>query len=164
MVSKACADITDRIARAAVAGGPFVGMDPAALRLADGLLVAADRKSKPLAQAVARVTGGAIEAYAENVPHGVPANGVQGLYKGSAPLAGGARLKDRVQFAFGAHFIEVRVHSRTREVRTPRVVSAFAAGRIVNPKTARSQLMGGQIWGISAARHEATEIDERSAR
>jgi xanthine dehydrogenase YagR molybdenum-binding subunit len=49
-------------------------------------------------------------------------------------------------------------------MRTPRIVGAFAAGSIVNPKTAKSQLMGGQIWGISAALHEATEIDRRVAR
>jgi xanthine dehydrogenase YagR molybdenum-binding subunit len=58
----------------------------------------------------------------------------------------------------------VRVNARTREVRAPKIVGAYAAGRIVNPKTAKSQLMGGQIWGISAALHEATEIDRRAAR
>ena len=46
----------------------------------------------------------------------------------------------------------------------PRAVGAFAFGRIVNPIAAKSQLMGGQIWGISAALHEATEIDRRRAR
>jgi xanthine dehydrogenase YagR molybdenum-binding subunit len=60
--------------------------------------------------------------------------------------------------------VEVRVHSRTREVRAPRAVGAFAAGTILNPVTAGSQLMGGMIWGISAALLEATEIDERAAR
>jgi xanthine dehydrogenase YagR molybdenum-binding subunit len=73
-------------------------------------------------------------------------------------------MKDPIQFAFGAIFAEVRVHSQTREVRCPHVVGAFAAGRIVNPRTAESQLMGGMIWGISAALHEATEIDPRDAR
>jgi xanthine dehydrogenase YagR molybdenum-binding subunit len=67
-------------------------------------------------------------------------------------------------YAFGAEFVEVRVHARTREVRAPRLVGAFAAGRIVNPRTARSQLMGGLIWGLSSALHEATELDERAAR
>jgi xanthine dehydrogenase YagR molybdenum-binding subunit len=46
----------------------------------------------------------------------------------------------------------------------PRIVGAFAAGRIMNTRTARSQLMGGMIWGISSALHEATEIDRRTAR
>jgi xanthine dehydrogenase YagR molybdenum-binding subunit len=41
---------------------------------------------------------------------------------------------------------------------------AFAAGRIISPRTARSQLTGGMIWGLGAALHEATEIDHRTAR
>ncbi len=45
-----------------------------------------------------------------------------------------------------------------------RIVGAFAAGRIVNPLTARSQLMGGLIWGVSSALFESTEIDRRAAR
>jgi xanthine dehydrogenase YagR molybdenum-binding subunit len=60
--------------------------------------------------------------------------------------------------------VEVRVHARTREVRVPRAVGAFAAGRIMNTRTAHSQLMGGMIWGIGSALHEATEIDKREAR
>jgi len=66
---------------------------------------------------------------------------------------GGARLPDRIQFAFGAQFAEVRVHSRTREIRVPRMVGAFASGRILNPRTAHSQYMGGMIWGIGSALH-----------
>jgi xanthine dehydrogenase YagR molybdenum-binding subunit len=46
----------------------------------------------------------------------------------------------------------------------PRVVGAFAAGRLMNTRTARSQYMGGIIWGVSSALHEATEIDRREAR
>jgi xanthine dehydrogenase YagR molybdenum-binding subunit len=56
------------------------------------------------------------------------------------------------------------VHPRTREIRCPRVVGAFAAGQIVDPLTAKSQLMGGLIWGVSSALHKATEIDCRHAR
>jgi xanthine dehydrogenase YagR molybdenum-binding subunit len=44
------------------------------------------------------------------------------------------------------------------------VVSAFAAGTIVNPTTAHSQFMGGAIWGLSAALFEATEVDTSTAR
>ena len=73
-------------------------------------------------------------------------------------------MNDRIQFAFGAEFVEVRVHARTREIRAPRVVGAFAAGQIVDRTTAKSQLMGGLIWGVSSALHEATEIDRRAAR
>ncbi len=58
----------------------------------------------------------------------------------------------------------MRIHERTREIRVPRVLGVFTAGRIMNTRTARSQLMGGLIWGISSALHEATEIDPRFAR
>lgn len=72
--------------------------------------------------------------------------------------------KDVTAFAFGVHFVEVRVHRLTREIRAPRVVSAFAAGTIINPMAARSQFMGGAIWGLSSVLHEKTEIDHRTAR
>jgi xanthine dehydrogenase YagR molybdenum-binding subunit len=69
-----------------------------------------------------------------------------------------------VQYAFGAEFVEVRINRRTREIRVPRLYGAFAAGRIMNTRTARSQLMGGLIWGMSAALLESTELDGRNAR
>jgi xanthine dehydrogenase YagR molybdenum-binding subunit len=109
-------------------------------------------------------TNGVIEAYAENLPHGAPADGIKNLYEGHPNITGGTHGKDHVYFAFGAQFVEVRVHRLTREIRVPRAVAAFAAGTIVNPKTAKSQLIGGMIWGISAALHEKTEIDPRAAR
>jgi len=67
-------------------------------------------------------------------------------------------------FAFGAQMVEVRVHRWTREIRAPRIHGAFAAGAILNRKTAHSQLMGGMIWGIGSALHEATEIDKPRGR
>jgi len=107
---------------------------------------------------------GAMEEYAEWVPHGAPKNAMQMLYKGAAQPTGGAKLTDRIQFAFGAQFVEVRVNALTREIRVPRIVGAFAAGRIMNTRTARSQYMGGMIWGIGSALHEQTEIDQKAAR
>ena len=67
-------------------------------------------------------------------------------------------------FSWGAQFVEVRVHARTREIRVPRVVGAFTGGYIVNPRLARSQLIGATIWGIGGALLEATKIDEKRAR
>jgi len=166
VVAKACREIRDRITAAAIAApdGAFHRSDPKTLMLSDGMLRDTSGRSEPLSAALSRASAGAIEAYAENIPHGVPADGARGLYKGQGKLVGGAKMKDRIQFAFGAQFVEVRVNAMTREVRAPRVVGAYAAGRIVNPKTAKSQLMGGQIWGLSSALHEATEIDAREAR
>ena len=62
---------------------------------------------------------------------------------------------------FGARFAEVRVHVDTGEVRVPRLLEVFAAGRIVNPKTARSQFLGGMTWGLSMALHEKSVLDPR---
>jgi len=61
--------------------------------------------------------------------------------------------------SFGAQFAEVRVDTDTAEVRVARLVGVFAVGRIINPKTARSQLVGGMIMGLSTALHEASILD-----
>ena len=66
--------------------------------------------------------------------------------------------------SYGAQFCEVRVHELTGEVRVSRWVGAFDTGRILNPKTARSQFMGGIIMGIGMALTEETYFDERPGR
>ena len=91
------------------------------------------------------------------------------LRKGQVPFASQARgdeSKDGkpLMFAFGAEFVEVRIHRLTREIRVPRMTGAFAAGRIVNPRMAHSQYMGAMIWGMASALLEATEIDEKRGR
>jgi xanthine dehydrogenase YagR molybdenum-binding subunit len=68
---------------------------------------------------------------------------------------------DFAMHAFGAHFAEVRVDADTGEVRVSRMLGVFAAGRIVNPRTARSQFMGGMTMGLGMALHEATILDHR---
>jgi xanthine dehydrogenase YagR molybdenum-binding subunit len=65
---------------------------------------------------------------------------------------------------FGAVFAKVRVDEDLGEVRLDRLVGAFAAGQILNPKTARSQLGGGMVWGIGQALHEISVRDARTAR
>lgn len=166
VVEKACTDIRDKIVKAASAAkdGPFAGADPASLRLQQGSLQGSGNAQESLKDAMRRAAPGAIEAYAENLPHDVPAAALAALYEGHTQMAGGAKMKDRIQFAFGAQFVEVRVHTLTREIRAPRIVGAYSSGKIVNVKAAKSQFMGGQIWGISSALHEATEIDPRTAR
>ncbi|AWS42873.1 xanthine dehydrogenase family protein molybdopterin-binding subunit [Streptosporangium sp. 'caverna'] len=64
-------------------------------------------------------------------------------------------------YSFGAQFAEVRVHEDTGEVRVPRLLGVFDVGRVINPKTARSQLLGGMTQGLSMALHEAAAIDPR---
>ena len=63
-----------------------------------------------------------------------------------------------------AIFAEVKVDEELGVIRVTRVVSAVAAGRILNAKTARSQIMGGVVWGIGMALHEETLVDHRFGR
>ena len=72
-----------------------------------------------------------------------------------------AQDEDHASYAFGAQFVEVRVHADTGELRVPRLLGVFAAGRIVNPRTARSQFVGGMTMGLSMALHENSVWDPR---
>lgn len=89
---------------------------------------------------------------------------------GSRPPAGAEASADTpddaddesfAQHSFGAQFAEVRVNADTGEVRVPRMLGVFSAGRIVNPRLARSQFIGGMTMGLSMALHEESVIDER---
>jgi xanthine dehydrogenase YagR molybdenum-binding subunit len=69
--------------------------------------------------------------------------------------------RNYAMYAFGAQFAEVRIHADTGEVRVPRMTGVFAAGTIVNPRTARSQFLGGMTMGLSMALHEQSVFDDR---
>ncbi|MBV9237381.1 MAG: xanthine dehydrogenase family protein molybdopterin-binding subunit [Xanthobacteraceae bacterium] len=163
-VMKACHAIRAKLFHAAATAneGPLAGQQISGLTLRDGK-VAAEGAEEPLAETFKRLGVGAIEEYAESAPPGAPADAIASLYAGKPTLSGGAHGK-KLMYAFGAEFVEVRVHKDTCEIRVPRAVGAFAGGRIMNTRTAHSQLMGGMIWGISSALHEATEIDPVRAR
>jgi xanthine dehydrogenase YagR molybdenum-binding subunit len=66
--------------------------------------------------------------------------------------------------AHGAVFAEVKVDPDLGQIRVSRLVGAFAAGRVINPRMVRSQLFGGMIWGMSFALHEEAVTDHRSGR
>ena len=68
------------------------------------------------------------------------------------------------QAAHGAQFAEVAVNAVTGEVRVRRMLGVFEAGRILNAKTARSQAIGGMIWGIGYALHEDAVLDLRTGQ
>lgn len=77
------------------------------------------------------------------------------------PAAAGPAYPDFVAYSYIAHFVEVRVEPGTRRIRVSRVVSVADCGRVVSPRTARSQVIGGVVWGIGAALREASEVDPR---
>jgi xanthine dehydrogenase YagR molybdenum-binding subunit len=101
----------------------------------------------------------AIDSVHARAEHGVPAAGI------SAEAATGDDIGARPEvagFSFGAQFAEVHVDVDTGEVRVPHMTGVFAAGRILNAVTARSQLVGGMTMGLSMALHESAVIDQAS--
>ncbi len=66
--------------------------------------------------------------------------------------------------AHGAVFAEVKVDPALGQVRVARLVGAFAAGRIINPRMVQSQYFGGMVWGVSFALHEHAVMDPRTGR
>lgn len=86
--------------------------------------------------------------------------GAQGL-SADGEIQSGDMSRKFSQQAYGAQFAEVAVDSESGEVRVRRMLGVFAAGRILNPKTAASQVRGGMIWGISNALHEEGVLDPR---
>ncbi|AVH60276.1 MULTISPECIES: xanthine dehydrogenase family protein molybdopterin-binding subunit [Streptomyces] len=90
---------------------------------------------------------------------GIPPEGITAR-SDTAALLGTLEPKER--HSFGAQFAEVAVDVTTGEVRVRRMLGIFSAGRIVNPLTARSQLVGGMTWGISMALHEEAVRDDAS--
>ncbi|WP_454629800.1 molybdopterin cofactor-binding domain-containing protein [Bradyrhizobium cenepequi] len=112
-------------------------MDPADARFADGRIISG-------AQSV-QLT----ELFG---PGGIDADG---------EIRPGQTIREYSQQSYGAHFAEVGVDEDTGEVRLRRMLGVFTAGRVLNAKTARSQAIGGMIFGVGAALHEAMMLDPR---
>ncbi|MFD0250124.1 xanthine dehydrogenase family protein molybdopterin-binding subunit [Streptomyces sp. NPDC127113] len=86
----------------------------------------------------------------------------EGITVRSDTTAALGSLAQKERHSYGAQFAEVAVDTATGEVRVRRMLGIFAAGRIVNPLTARNQLVGGMIWGVSMALHEEAVRDRAS--
>lgn len=114
-----------------------LGIDEATMTLKDGMVIAGNRQT-PLDEALG---GSSIEAVG-HMESGDTASAVR-------------------QASYGAYFCEVGVNAVTGETRVRRMLGAFAAGRILNPKTARSQCLGGLTWGIGVALTEELAHDPR---
>jgi xanthine dehydrogenase YagR molybdenum-binding subunit len=114
----------------------IAGMDPATVRFADGSIHSGEQ-SKRLTDLV----GAGMDADGEIRP--------------------GRNNKDFSQQSYGAHFAEVGVDMDTGEVRLRRMLGVFTAGRVLNAKTARSQAIGGMVFGVGAALEEGMTLDPR---
>src|SRR5882757_3495145 len=127
--------IDDLLAVASAPGAPFDGAEAS---YADGRVLA-DGLTMTFGEVLRAVHRSSISAMGSSAP--------------------GEEMTKHSFSSFGAQFCEVRVHRWTREARVSRMLGVFDAGRIINAKAARSQIIGGMIWGVSAALHEGLEIE-----
>src|SRR2546430_5655378 len=112
------------------------GMDPATARFAAGRIASASQSRR-----LTDVVGSGMDADGEIRP--------------------GRNNKDFSQQSYGAHFAEVGVDADTGEVRLRRMLGVFTAGRVLNAKTARSQAIGGMVFGLGSALEEGMTLDPR---
>jgi xanthine dehydrogenase YagR molybdenum-binding subunit len=109
--------------------------------------------------AQAEFTDGAVRAGGRSIPLQQIAG--QGVLTGEDTMEYGDLDKKFQQSTFGAHFVEVGVDAATAEIRVRRMLAVCAAGRILNPKSARSQVIGAMTMGVGAALMEDLVVDQR---
>lgn len=146
-VVNAAREVTAKLAGLATAdrASPLFGVAADRVALRDGKLVstADGTKAEPIAAVLRRAGRDEIEAEGSSAPPKDPKFAVM---------------------SFGAHFVEVRVDPEFGTVRVARVVGVFDPGRVLNPKAARSQIVGGVVMGLGAALLEQTVYDPRTGR
>ena len=145
-VHRACQALREKLVAAARndVRSALHGLDPAGAKFSDGI-VSIDGVSEALSEIVAR-----------NYPDGVAADGQTPAMRDDPNYA------DYSIHTYGAHFAEVGVDADTAEIRLRRMLGVFSVGRVLNAKTARSQLISGMIWGAGAALEEDAVVDPRS--
>ncbi len=128
-----------------IPGSPLAGLRPNDVLLSDGMIVAKQNTSRAVSLADAMRHGGV-----DRVEH--------------EKFAEFKEDNKRARNTHSAIFAEVKVDEQLGIIRVTRVVNAVAAGRIINTKTAASQIMGSVVWGIGMALHEETLVDHNFGR
>ncbi|MEV7996353.1 xanthine dehydrogenase family protein molybdopterin-binding subunit [Streptomyces sp. NPDC086077] len=143
---RACAALRTKLVEAACGDerSPLHGLDAAGAEFQEGS-VRIGGASDELSDIVAR-----------SHPEGMEAEG-QIRFMGDEP-----NYTEYSINTYGAHFAEVGVDADTAEIRLRRMLGVFSVGRVFNPITTRSQLIGGMIWGVGAALEEEAVVDPRS--
>jgi xanthine dehydrogenase YagR molybdenum-binding subunit len=146
-IAAAAEEIRKELLRLAqkIAASPLAGLRPEDVLLADGMIVAKQDAKRALSVSEVMRHGGAERIEREK----------------------SGEFKEDDKHARNTHsaiFAEVKVDEQLGVIRVTRVVNAVAAGRIVNPKTAASQIMGSVVWGIGMALHEETLYDHSFGR
>jgi xanthine dehydrogenase YagR molybdenum-binding subunit len=152
-IHNAGADVIARLADLATSDerSPLFGAGNAGVIARDGRLLRRDDASRS-------------ESYSDILDRAGLAQ-IEGHGSGGHPNPMDAHAaSDYATHAHGAVFAEVKVDPELGQIRATRLVGAFAAGRIINPRMVRSQYYGGMIWGVSFALHERAVMDPRSGR
>jgi xanthine dehydrogenase YagR molybdenum-binding subunit len=146
-VREACMGLRGQLLRMAqrLDGSPLAGARPDDVAFVDGSIRRKDDASRAVSLADAMRAGGAERVEQEAV---------------TEPKDDGKHAR----FTHSAIFAEVKIDEELGVIRVTRVVNAVAAGRIINPKTARSQIMGAVVGGIGMALHEETLVDHKLGR
>jgi xanthine dehydrogenase YagR molybdenum-binding subunit len=145
-VLAACEQARDHAVAMAISDAGWQGANPADYRLAGGAVVG-PQGSMPIGQMLAKRNVTEIDVTGDAKP--------------------ASRKKGEAKFsyhAFGAQFAEVRVDPMLGEIRLGRLAGVFDGGRVLNPKTAHSQLIGGMTYGVGMALLEETLVDENTGR
>ncbi|MCI0755215.1 xanthine dehydrogenase family protein molybdopterin-binding subunit [Teichococcus vastitatis] len=151
-VQLACRSVAEKLLSAAakMQNSPLAGASMEAVRFSGGRIALRDDPARGVAiTEVMRASGTDVIAVEETA---------------SAGISGMISQMRKSRNTHSAIFVEVRVDEELGVVRVTRVVNAAAAGRIINPKTARSQILGGVVMGISMALHEESMTDHRYGR
>jgi xanthine dehydrogenase YagR molybdenum-binding subunit len=130
-------------------------------RLAE--LVGPDRAAGSVAEALTRARRPFLEVEVSHAGLGQP-QAVFGRLNQGLPATTGPEYERFTAFSWIAHFAEVHVEPMTCRVRVPRIVSVADCGRVLNHRTASSQVRGGVVWALGAALREISEVDPRYGR
>ena len=149
--------ITDR-------ASPLHGYQEAEISVAEGhLYVTKDSSVKESYQDIlTRHNLEVVEAYKETLPRDADQSDRQKIFSGLNALRGPIDSQ-YAMYVFGAYFVEVTINPVSGEIQISRVVGAIDAGRILNPKTATSQILGGLVMGIGMTLFEETNSDRNFA-
>ncbi len=142
-----CDGVREELLRLAkkIRNSPLIDAKPEDVILADGKIVSKQQASRAVSIADA-MRHGAVDRIEQE--------------KSTKPKDNGSHARN----THSAIFAEVKVDEQLGVIRVTRIVSAVAAGRILNTKTARSQISGGVVWGIGMALHEETLVDDNLGR
>jgi xanthine dehydrogenase YagR molybdenum-binding subunit len=161
-IAKAALRLRGTLAELAAANGraAFAGVDPAATRLRGGRLHLPSGESEDVANILASAGIDHVDGAANGTAPGMKPEAFAQAALGKVAFSGPEFLT-HVSFSYIAHFVEIQVDPLVPRPRVTRMLSVADFGRVLSRRTAESQMLGGQVWGIGAALTEASEVDPR---